>query len=422
MHPLANLKIGTKILLGYGIILVLLVIVGILGWQSVTALSTRFADLTRNNLQGAVQLANAQDALWQLRYGFPQFLVLGDADRRRIVAEQEQWYRQINANIADYKAGERTREEQQAIAAWDEIYTKYAQARPRWFELQLAGQLEEAAAWRAQTTTPYGRGSVEALEHLINLQRNVAEQKEAEATAAVAQTIASLIGFTVVALLAGLGIAFYLSRSILTPVRHLTATARAITDGNLAAVARITTRDEVGVLGAAFNQMTAMLQLQMHQVTERTDALQDALAEVEARAAEQARLLSENQQQQVTIRDLSAPVIPILPGVLIAPLIGSLDSARMAALTGNILSSVEQLSTRYLIVDITGVPVVDTQVAQVLVKTATAVRLLGARVLLVGIRPEVAQIIVTLNLDLTIMTSYSSLQQAVAAILVERKQ
>jgi rsbT co-antagonist protein RsbR len=152
-------------------------------------------------------------------------------------------------------------------------------------------------------------------------------------------------------------------------------------------------------------------------VAERTTSLQQALRDVEQREARLATALEELSASQIAVRELSAPVIPVLPGVVIAPVIGSLDSNRATLLADNVLSMVERERARQVIFDITGVPLVDTQVAQVLLQTAAAVRLLGARPLLVGIRPEVAQTIISLGLDFAAITTYPNLQEAVEALL-----
>jgi rsbT co-antagonist protein RsbR len=101
----------------------------------------------------------------------------------------------------------------------------------------------------------------------------------------------------------------------------------------------------------------------------------------------------------------------------VAPLVGALDGARAAILTGNLLSAVEQQHTRYVIFDITGVPIVDTHVAQVLIQTTSALRLLGAEVLLVGIRPEVAQTMVALNIDFGAVVTCADLREAIESLL-----
>jgi rsbT co-antagonist protein RsbR len=153
-------------------------------------------------------------------------------------------------------------------------------------------------------------------------------------------------------------------------------------------------------------------------VAERTAALQHALQEVEQREGRLAQTLADLQASESAMRELSAPIIPILPGVLVAPLIGALDSARARILIENVLGSVERASARHVIFDITGVPLVDTQVARVLLDATTATRLLGAQIALVGIRPEVAQTIVSLGIDFSAIATYPNLQEAVEALLV----
>lgn len=120
---------------------------------------------------------------------------------------------------------------------------------------------------------------------------------------------------------------------------------------------------------------------------------------------------------QDTLRELSAPILPVLPGVLVAPLIGTIDSRRAIVFMNNVLTMVAQEQARYIIFDVTGVPIVDTQVAQVLLQTANAARLLGAQVLLVGIRPEVAQTLVALNIRFDTFTAYVDLREAVIALM-----
>ena len=156
------------------------------------------------------------------------------------------------------------------------------------------------------------------------------------------------------------------------------------------------------------------------QVGERTAALRQALQDVEQREASLAQTLAELRASQAAVRELSAPVIPVLPGVLAAPLIGALDTARMKVLTENVLGAIERMGAHYVIFDITGVQVVDTHVARVLLDTAAAARLLGTSAALVGVRPEVAQTIIALGIDFATIAMYPTLQEAVVALLAQR--
>jgi rsbT co-antagonist protein RsbR len=147
-------------------------------------------------------------------------------------------------------------------------------------------------------------------------------------------------------------------------------------------------------------------------VAERTNDLQAALAEVQGQADAQARLLAEIEQQRTSIRELSVPVLPVSATTLVMPLVGVMDSNRLQVLQEQALHAVERTAARRLVLDITGVPVVDVQVAQGLIQVVQAVRLLGATVTLVGIRPEVAQALVGLGEDLQGMDTQSDLQSA----------
>jgi rsbT co-antagonist protein RsbR len=147
-------------------------------------------------------------------------------------------------------------------------------------------------------------------------------------------------------------------------------------------------------------------------VGERTAALEVALHDLRQQAGEQARLLAENAQQRDFIREISVPVLPISSNTLVMPLVGALDSARLVHIQEQALGCLEATRARHLLLDITGVPVVDTLVAQGLIRVVQAARLLGASVILVGIRPEVAQSIVGLGIDLSGIRTHSTLQSA----------
>jgi anti-anti-sigma regulatory factor len=151
-------------------------------------------------------------------------------------------------------------------------------------------------------------------------------------------------------------------------------------------------------------------------VAERTARMEQALRDTEARAEEQARLLTELEQQRTVVREMSVPVIPISSTILVMPLIGALDTARLQDLQVEALRSVARTSAHYLVLDITGVSVVDSQVAQGIMTVVEALRLLGAVAILVGIRPEIAQTIVGLGLHLRGLQTYSDLRLALDAI------
>jgi anti-anti-sigma factor len=117
------------------------------------------------------------------------------------------------------------------------------------------------------------------------------------------------------------------------------------------------------------------------------------------------------QKQRAAIMELSTPVINIWDGVLVIPLIGVLDSKRAQHLTEGLLTSISSTQSKIAIIDITGVPTVDSAVANHLIKTMESVRLQGAKCVITGIRPEVAQAIVQLGIDISQLESRASLAQ-----------
>ncbi|RRR66377.1 MAG: STAS domain-containing protein [Candidatus Viridilinea halotolerans] len=121
--------------------------------------------------------------------------------------------------------------------------------------------------------------------------------------------------------------------------------------------------------------------------------------------------------QGALLSELSTPLLRIGPTTLLMPLIGALDSQRARRVVEHLLSAIEAQRTALVILDITGVPIVDTQVANLLLQSARAVRLLGARMVLTGIRPDVAETIVTLGVDLSMLTIRGSLQDGVREAL-----
>ncbi|PXW89159.1 rsbT co-antagonist protein RsbR [Streptohalobacillus salinus] len=115
--------------------------------------------------------------------------------------------------------------------------------------------------------------------------------------------------------------------------------------------------------------------------------------------------------QRVALQELSAPLIPVMRNITIMPLIGTIDTERAKLIMENLLDGVIKHNAEVVLIDITGVPVVDTMVAHHIIQAAEAVRLIGSTCILVGIRPEIAQTIVNLGIDLGKFPTKSSLRK-----------
>ena len=122
-------------------------------------------------------------------------------------------------------------------------------------------------------------------------------------------------------------------------------------------------------------------------------------------------------RQQQEMLELSTPVVKLWDGVLALPLIGTLDSARTQTVMETLLQKIVDTGCETAIIDITGVPTVDTLTAQHLLKTVAAARLMGVDCIISGIRPQIAQTIVHLGVDLSAVTTKASMADAFALAL-----
>jgi methyl-accepting chemotaxis protein len=228
----ADMSIRAKLLAAFGVVLILMGAVGLDGRQATMRMSAQAEQLFDNNVEAAVQLSAAQSALWELRYGFPQFMVVPEK-RQEILDSQAKHYATIDESLRRYAAAERTPEERAALAEWEQAFTQYRQARPRWFELYGAGKFEEAADWRAKTTTPYGAASVAALGKLLELQDEAGQARLEQADAAGHRWTRLLVGLLVASLLVGVVMALLMSRVISRRLHRMVAALKDVAAGDL---------------------------------------------------------------------------------------------------------------------------------------------------------------------------------------------
>jgi len=144
--------------------------------------------------------------------------------------------------------------------------------------------------------------------------------------------------------------------------------------------------------------------------------LMDALGIHTVKAYQKSREEVINRQQREML-ELSTPVVKLWDGILAIPMIGTLDSARTQVVMETLLQKVVETGAQIAILDITGVPTVDTLVAQHLLKTVTALRLMGAECIISGVRPQIAQTIVHLGVDLQGVVTKANLADALALAL-----
>jgi rsbT co-antagonist protein RsbR len=169
-------------------------------------------------------------------------------------------------------------------------------------------------------------------------------------------------------------------------------------------------RDELGILVNMVNRVSKEFYKSRRRDEQQRAQLEQRLIELRQAQEEQQRLM-------YTIEELSTPILNIYRNVLLMPIVGGVDPARAQKMISVLLERVTESRSSVVILDITGLPVLDTQVANSLVQASQAASLLGAQVILCGMTPDVAQVVVSLGIDLAMFQPCSDLQAALLRAL-----
>jgi methyl-accepting chemotaxis protein len=279
---LANMSVGKRLFLGFALVLALTTGVGLVGWHYTRSMAGEFDSLYTENLQSAVHLSNAERGLWELRFGIANYAGWGTTDRAKIRAEESRWMRQIDDNMKAYSQGSRSETEKEALKDWDEWYTKYLAARPHWFELIEAGKIEEAAEYRAATTNTFAPNAVKALAKLIATQNELGDAKRTQVTSEANSSLQMIRVLLLLAIIAGLVMAFIATRSVTLPVTALAAhlSELAAGGGDLTKRMEVKSTDEVGQMGASLNTFLVKLETIIADVKSGASAIAVAAQQV----------------------------------------------------------------------------------------------------------------------------------------------
>ncbi|HYF65210.1 MAG TPA: HAMP domain-containing protein, partial [Herpetosiphonaceae bacterium] len=279
--------------------------------------------------------------------------------------------------------------------------------------VSLAGR-EYLLTYRTVEETGWSLALAVPLDELTRSAGTVAESIRQTAQ----ETLLSTMLTTGLVLAAVLVIGFYLTRRMTRPLGELAAAARAIAHGTYTQEVTVHARDEIGDVADAFNLMSRSITASQEQLQtanrQLEETVHDRTADLEATVAQLQASLARQNDLDFQLRHASTPLIPVVPGVLLMPLIGALDAQRMDDAAQNLLEQLEKTAVREVILDVTGVPTISNEVAMELVHLATALRLMGAKTILTGINPEVVQTLVSMGADLTGIQPVASLQSAVA--------
>jgi anti-anti-sigma regulatory factor/HAMP domain-containing protein len=277
--------------------------------------------------------------------------------------------------------------------------------------------------WQVESLTTAGIPQyrdlmVESIEQMQSLtaERRTAAAAEAKTARQVMQVAPVVLMLMIIAVALRTG--FVTLRSIAGPVERLAAAADRLAAGNLEERVPPEQVDEFIRLASAFNEMADRLQVSHAQLEQQLVDLEQETAERERAESEHKRLQREIiETQKQAIQDLSTPVIPVMDQIIVMPLVGNIDTMRARDITRRLLEGIRTHEASVVILDITGVPIVDSGVAEHLNKTIQAARLKGARTIVTGISDAVAETIVDLGIDWRGIETLSNLQSGLVAAL-----
>lgn len=217
----------------------------------------------------------------------------------------------------------------------------------------------------------------------------------------------------IMALLVAVGTGLFLAQTITRPVQGLVAATRQINQGNYDIHLAQHDGSEIGQLTQSFNEMATAIKQeraevlrQQQDLAEHNRALEQALRDIETATAAREALAA-------TVRIMSVPVIGVMEGVIVLPLVGDIDEQRAKTLMERLLDGVQAQRAHIAILDLTGVSSVNVSLVSGLMQAVQAAELLGARCILVGISPEMAQTLVSSSFDLQALNTRADLQSAI---------
>ncbi|MBF0338128.1 MAG: methyl-accepting chemotaxis protein [Nitrospirae bacterium] len=244
-----------KRMLSLGVAIVVLTIVMFFsGYLSVINLSSTITAINKDGgFAGTRHLATAQNALWQLRYGFAQYLAIPEpASRKKIIDESPKWLGVVDENLRLYAQTRLSDEARATLKELTDVFAQYREARPKWFELMEAGKIEEAAAFRAKTTTPFGAGSVKALSNLIEIQaRDVDSTIKNVGVSGNNASIRMLI-VGIITIILTVILILWVTKTLLGQLggepQYIADIAQSVADGDLAIKFETVNKSETGIL------------------------------------------------------------------------------------------------------------------------------------------------------------------------------
>ena len=291
-----TMNIRSKLFGAFAALLVLSSAAGAISWSAVRNLSS--------DVRAQTYLSEMESAVYELRFGLPNYLT-GEVDvREKIRADSKKWFTQVTSRLDAYRGLASSPAEVALLDDFQRNFADYTTARPTFFELVDAGRLDEAKTFRATHTNPPGMRMVAKLGELIRAQETKAGDQ--------ARAFERLVLFAIAAnILLGIAFAAFISNDFARPLRRLAGHAGRIAAGDLREaplVAKDVRGDEIGELNHSFAAMARQLRGALHSLHDGARALNDAVTELSASSGDQNQNLSRQaaalRETQVTAEEI----------------------------------------------------------------------------------------------------------------------
>ena len=329
---------------------VILAILGAVAHDNDAAVQSAY----QRDIANAASLAKAQNAIWALRWGVAQYLALGEADsagRAKVVKDETTHFAAMKEAIDALAGGGLGAAESQGLNELRNAFKQYYDSRGTWFKLVGEGKAEEAADWRAKTTTPFGAATVKALTQQFELQRAATRQQVVKAEAA-ASRVRMIAGLTLLLLLIPAASIWWTTNRVSGRLDEAVNIAQAVAGGDLGSHIEVTGSDETSRLLAALKVMNENLHTIVRQVRAGSESITSGSAEIAGGNAD----LSQRTEEQASSLQQTAASMSQLAGTVR----NSADTARQAAaladsaslvavkggeVVGQVVSTMEEISS-----------------------------------------------------------------------------
>ncbi len=440
---LRDLKISAKIMIIVGLLLALLVATGAVMIVYVTRIGSRLTEVAEGDFPLGQLMAEVESAQAGQTHHAERIMHFADVQligaRGRGHFTEAQWEvvmdesrrafseldEEIMASIAMARrvvdeshedAGAEAMREHDAIeeqlASVEDIYIEYREHIREVIANVDAGLYADALAHEEEIEADEGVlfGRLHEAGAIFGqfAKESISRAKDDEATTAQVVVVMAVVGLVI-----GGVVGLYVTRAITDPLNAATGIADRISAGDRSVEIDEVSGDETGQLLTAMQHMSLAIAESEEAQLQAYEAQKQTLDELTQRQAEIEEANAEIEAQSETIEGLTTPIIKVADGILLMPLIGTLDTQRASQMTERLLSAISEERARVALVDVTGVPVMDTAVTRHLMSVVDSAAVLGAQAIITGFSPDAAQTLIGLGVDFARLETRGSLQDGV---------